>query len=75
MKAGVQRFVTINVGELGLYEANEVVDLKTLDEKNLLTSSGRESRLPLKVIPATTHCSGPASILASFPSSFCREHS
>lgn len=51
MKAGVQRFVTINVGELGLYEEGEVVSLESLAEKNLLTSSGREGRLPLKVNP------------------------
>lgn len=50
MKAGVQRFVTINVGELGLYEEGEVVSLESLAEKNLLTSSGREGRLPLKIL-------------------------
>ena len=62
MKGGVQRYVTINVGELGLYEKDEVVDLATLDQKNLLTASGRESRLPLKVPPV------PMSLLCHRPS-------
>ena len=52
MKAGVSKFVTINVGELGIYEEGEEVSLNTLAEKNLLTVSGRQSRLPLKVRPS-----------------------
>jgi len=50
MKAGVSKFVTINVGELGIYEEGEEVSLNTLAEKNLLTVSGRQSRLPLKIL-------------------------
>ena len=49
MPAGVPRFVTINVGQLAAFKADEEVSLETLQAKRILNVSGKEAKLPLKV--------------------------
>ncbi|XP_065880711.1 large ribosomal subunit protein uL15c [Euphorbia lathyris] len=52
MRAGLPKFVPVNlkdIEELGFQEGEEV-SLETLKEKGLINPSGRERRLPLKIL-------------------------
>jgi large subunit ribosomal protein L15 len=50
MGAGLPDFVTINLRDLTVFAAGEEVTLESLQEKNIIKVSGRDSRLPLKVL-------------------------
>lgn len=50
MSAGLKKFVTLNLNQLSeTFQEGEEVSLESLQQKNLLSLSGRDSRLPLKV--------------------------
>lgn len=50
MGAGLPDYVTVNLSQLKAFAAGETVSLEALQEKRILNLSGRESRLPLKVL-------------------------
>lgn len=51
MGAGLPDYVVINLGALsGAYSEGETVTLQSLKERNVVNVSGREARLPLKVL-------------------------
>ena len=55
MSAGVQDFVTINLDTLAeAFDANDSVTIAALQAKRILNLSGREARLPLKVMRVFT---------------------
>lgn len=50
MPAGRQKYVTINVSTLARnFDEGEVVDLETLKEKGIISATGKERKMPLKV--------------------------
>ena len=50
MGAGVPDYVTVNLRDLKSFSEGEEVSLQSLQEKGLLNLSGRDARLPLKVL-------------------------
>jgi large subunit ribosomal protein L15 len=50
MGAGLPDYVVVNLGDLASFAAGETVSLDTLSQRGQLNLSGRESRLPLKVL-------------------------
>mmetsp|Transcript_53364 Transcript_53364/g.169665 ORF Transcript_53364/g.169665 Transcript_53364/m.169665 type:complete len:101 (-) Transcript_53364:505-807(-) len=50
MGAGLPKYVTVNLSDLDCFEAGETVNLETLQAKSVFNISGRESKLPLKVL-------------------------
>lgn len=51
MSAGLPKYVTVNLSEIEkAFEAGATVDLQTVQDKKLLNISGRETKLPLKVL-------------------------
>lgn len=51
MSAGLPKYVTVNLDDLAAkFSEGETVSLATLQEKKVLNLSGREARLPLKVL-------------------------
>ncbi|KAK9824337.1 hypothetical protein WJX72_009534 [[Myrmecia] bisecta] len=50
MSAGLPKYVTINLGQLADFQAGEEVSLEALEAKRILNISGRETKLPLKVL-------------------------
>lgn len=50
MGAGLPDFVTINLRDLAAFAEGEEVTLESLKEKNIIKVSGRDDRLPLKVL-------------------------
>lgn len=65
MSAGVASYVTVNVEDIAeKFEEGAVVDLEALKEKKVLNLSGREAKLPLKVL-ATGEISGSYTIKAA----------
>lgn len=62
MGAGLPDYVTVNLRDLSAFAAGEEVTLESLQEKRVLNLSGRDTRLPLKVLgtgelasPLTVH--------------------
>lgn len=62
MGAGLPDFVTVNIRDLNAFTEGEEVTLDALKEKKILNLSGRDSRLPLKILgtgemkaPLTVH--------------------
>jgi large subunit ribosomal protein L15 len=62
MGAGLPDYVTVNLRDLKAFAEGEEVSLESLQQKGLLNLSGRDSRLPLKVLgtgelaaPLTVH--------------------
>ena len=51
MSAGVPKFSTVNLGDLSKFSENEEVTLEAIIEKRIMSTSGHEKRLPLKVSP------------------------
>jgi large subunit ribosomal protein L15 len=50
MSAGLPKYVVVNLDQLEKsFETGSTVNLASLQEKNLLNVSGRDSSLPLKV--------------------------
>ena len=49
MGAGLPKFATVNLADLSAFSESEEVTLEALIEKRILSTSGREKRLPLKV--------------------------
>ena len=52
MSAGVPRYSTVNLEDLSKFSEDEEVTLEAIIEKRILSTSGREKRLPLKVSPS-----------------------
>eukprot|EP00891_Asterochloris_glomerata_P003197 jgi/Astpho2/3197/Aster-05726 len=50
MGAGLPKYVTINLGQLSKFSEGEEVTLQSLEQKRIFSLSGREDRLPLKVL-------------------------
>ncbi|EFN56964.1 hypothetical protein CHLNCDRAFT_143546 [Chlorella variabilis] len=50
MGAGLPDFVVVNLAQLDKFAEGEEVTLESLEEKRIVNLSGRESRLPLKVL-------------------------
>lgn len=50
MSAGVPRYVTVNLDDLSKFAEGDTVSLQTLQEKKVLNLSGRDLKLPLKVL-------------------------
>lgn len=51
MPSGEKDFVIINLKDLNeKFKEGDVVDLATLKEKRLISATGRERKLPLKVL-------------------------
>lgn len=50
MGAGLPDFVTVNLRDLTIFAEGEEVSLESLQERSILKLSGRDSRLPLKVL-------------------------
>ncbi|KAL4425329.1 hypothetical protein ABPG75_009345 [Micractinium tetrahymenae] len=50
MGAGLPDFVVVNLAQLSKFAEGEEVSLESLEEKRIVNLSGRESRLPLKVL-------------------------
>lgn len=50
MGAGLPDFVVVNLSQLSKFAEGEEVSLETLEAKRVLNISGRETRLPLKVL-------------------------
>ena len=42
------KFVTVNLQQLGAFAETDEVTLEALMERNILNTSGREAKLPLK---------------------------
>lgn len=56
MPKGRDKFVTINLRDVwSKFNDGDVVSLESLGEKGILNTSGRESRLPLKVPQRLTY--------------------
>lgn len=50
MPAGLPKYVTVNLSDLdAAFEAGATVDLQSVQAKKLLSISGRDTKLPLKV--------------------------
>lgn len=64
MGAGLPDFVTVNIRDLKVFSEGEEVTLESLQEKRILNLSGRESRLPLKVL-GTGELTAPLTIRAA----------
>lgn len=64
MGAGLPDFVTVNVRDLNAFvEGGEAITLDLLKEKKILNLSGRDARLPLKIL-GTGELSGPVTVHA-----------
>ena len=63
MGAGLADFVTVNLRDLRAFAEGEEVSLESLQAKNILNLSGRETKLPLKVL-GTGELSSPLTIHA-----------
>ncbi|KAL4419183.1 hypothetical protein ABPG77_007773 [Micractinium sp. CCAP 211/92] len=50
MGAGLPDYVVVNLSQLSKFAEGEEVSLESLEEKRIVNLSGRESRLPLKVL-------------------------
>ncbi|KAK9788579.1 hypothetical protein WJX73_009056 [Symbiochloris irregularis] len=50
MSAGLTKYATVNLSDLSAFSDSEEVTLEALVEKRVLSISGREKRLPLKVL-------------------------
>ncbi|KAF8060545.1 RPL15 [Scenedesmus sp. PABB004] len=51
MSAGLPKFVVVNLSDLeGAFEAGETVNIASIKAKNILNISGRDTKLPLKVL-------------------------
>ena len=62
MSAGVPKYITVNLSTLSeKFTDGEEVSLETLTQKRMLNLSGKEAKLPLKVVSmqkASMACSG-----------------
>jgi large subunit ribosomal protein L15 len=48
--AAIPKYVTVNLRQLSVFKESEEVSLDTLKAKNILNVSGKQSKLPLKVL-------------------------
>jgi large subunit ribosomal protein L15 len=72
MGAGLPDYVTVNLRDLKLFAEGEEVTLESLQEKRILNLSGRETKLPLKVL-GTGELSTPLTIHAAAFSDSAKE--
>ncbi|GAB4812996.1 hypothetical protein N2152v2_000042 [Parachlorella kessleri] len=50
MGAGIPDYIVVNLSDLGAFGEGDEVSLESLQQRGLLNLSGRDSRLPLKVL-------------------------
>lgn len=50
MSAGVPKYVTVNLTDLAAFKEGEEVSLQTLKDKHIVNVSGKEAKLPLKIL-------------------------